>query len=442
MSAVPRRFVGPDAAEEVRAVSRFVIRGGRPLAGTVRVSGAKNAALPLLAATLVTDRPCVLHHVPWLRDVKNMLRILRALGAVVQVEDGGVHGRRVAVEARRLATCTVPPELMRVMRSSIFVLGPLLARCGRATISYPGGCNIGWRPIDLHLRGLAMMGARIEEAGGLLTFHADRLRGAEIHLDVPSVGATENLIMAAVLAEGTTVIRNAAKEPEVVDLQNFLNRLGARVRGGGTDAVVVEGVASLGTAEHEVIPDRIEAGTYLIAGAITGGDVTVADVIPEHLQALVAKLREAGCAVDSGATWVRVRARGRPAASNVKTLPYPGFPTDLQNPFLALMCVAEGTSVISETIWDNRFRVADELCRMGARIQVEGRVAVVHGVPRLTGAEVEAHDDLRGAMALVLAALAAEGTSTVGGAEYVYRGYQDPEAKLASLGADILRVPG
>lgn len=442
MSALARRAAGADAAGEVRAVSRFVIRGGRPLQGTVRVGGAKNAALPLLAAALLAERPCVLHHVPWLRDVESMLRILRALGAEVEVGEPGPQGRTVAVRVPRLATCAVPPELMRRMRSSLFVLGPLLARCGRAVITYPGGCNIGSRPIDLHLRGLAMMGARIEEAGGLLSFEALRLRGAEIHLDVPSVGATENLVMAATLAEGTTVIRNAAKEPEVVDLQNFLNRLGARVRGAGTDAVVVEGVARLGAAEHEVIPDRIEAGTYLVAGAITGGDVTVADVVPEHLQALMAKLREAGFSVDRGPGWVRVRARGRPRATNVKTLPYPGFPTDLQNPFLALMCLAEGTSVISESIWDNRFKVADELRRMGARIQVEGRVAVVHGVARLTGAEVEAHDDLRGAMSLVLAALAADGASTVAGAEYVYRGYQDPEAKLAALGADIVLLPG
>ena len=419
----------------------FIIRGGTPLAGEVRVSGAKNAALPLLAATVLASDRFTLRRVPVIRDVQVMTGILSDLGASVsRAADADDRPAVLHVDTRGLMSSDIPASLMRQMRSSIFLLGPLLARFGRARASYPGGCVIGPRPIDLHLRGLRALGARITERGGYIWATAERLQGADIHLDVPSVGATEQLMMAATLARGRSVIRNAAKEPEIVNLQQLLVAMGARVRGAGTDTVVIDGVEELHGAEHEVIPDRIEAGTFLIAAAITGGDVVVRDVVPEHFEAAVAKLREAGARVSKGADWVRVRQVGRPGPTNLKTQPYPGFPTDLQNPFLALACVAEGVSVISETIWGNRFKVAEELRRMGADIQTEDRVAIVRGCEALTGAEVRATDDLRGGAALVLAGLAARGESLVLGAACVDRGYEGIEAKLRSLGADIRRL--
>lgn len=418
----------------------FLIRGGRALSGSVRVGGAKNAALPLLAATVLSGGVFRFRRVPDIRDVRVMTGILRSLGGETTYHPAGPGGNsELVVDTRHLEGTEIPETLMREMRSSIVLLGPLLARFGRATASYPGGCVIGPRPIDLHLRGLRALGAEIEESGGYIWARAGRLRGADIHLDVPSVGATEQLMMAATLAEGRTVVRNAAKEPEVVDLQRLLRAMGARVHGAGTDTVVIDGVDRLYPADHEVMPDRIEAGTLLLAGAVTGGEVEVQGVEPDHLAPVLAKLREAGADVQVGPDRVRLRQVVRPVATNVRTQPYPGFPTDLQNPFLALMCTAEGTSVIAETIWGNRFKVAEELRRMGADIQTEDRIAIVRGVAQLTGAEVQATDDLRGGAALVLAGLGARGETRVLGAGCVDRGYERLEERLQGLGADICR---
>lgn len=418
----------------------FLIRGGRVLAGSVRVGGAKNAALPLLAATVLAGGVFRFRRVPDIRDVRVMAEILRRLGGEVDYHPAEAdRDAELVVDTTHLEHTEIPESLMREMRSSIVLLGPLLARFGRARASYPGGCVIGPRPIDLHLRGLRALGAHIEEGGGYIWARADRLRGADIHLDVPSVGATEQLMMAATLARGRTVVRNAAKEPEISDLQQLLRAMGARVHGAGTDTVVIDGVPRLRPADHEVMPDRIEAGTFLLAGAVTQGEVEVEGVVPEHMSPVLAKLREAGAHIEVAQQRVRLRQGGRPTATNVKTQPYPGFPTDLQNPFLTLMCTAEGTSVIAETIWGNRFKVAEELRRMGADIQTEDRIAIVRGVVELTGAEVQATDDLRGGAALVLAGLGARGETRVLGAGCVDRGYERLAERLQGLGAEIER---
>ncbi|WP_027717335.1 UDP-N-acetylglucosamine 1-carboxyvinyltransferase [Desulfovirgula thermocuniculi] len=416
-------------------MARYFITGGKPLRGEIRVSGSKNATLPILAACLLHGAPNVISGVPALKDVDTMCAVLSYLGARIYR-----HGDVVRVDSTGVQNLEVGEELMRRMRASNLVLGPLVGRFRCARISYPGGCNIGSRPMNLHLKGLRAMGARIEERFGYITVEAPRLVGAEIHLDVPSVGATENIMMAAVLARGVTVIRNAAKEPEVVDLQNFLNRMGARIKGAGTDVIRIEGVEHLSSVEHTVIPDRIEAGTHLVAAAITGGDVRVTNVIPEHLEPVLAKLREMGLEVEVGDDWVRVAARSRPRAVDIKTLPYPGFPTDMQPQMMALAALAEGTSIITETIFENRFKQAGELRRMGANIKVEGQTAIVKGVEKLTGASVVA-TDLRAGAALVLAALAAENGTVVDGVEHIDRGYERLEQKYAQLGARILRVP-
>ncbi|RKO67452.1 UDP-N-acetylglucosamine 1-carboxyvinyltransferase [Desulfofundulus salinus] len=413
---------------------RFFITGGNPLRGTVRASGSKNATLPILAACLLHGTPNVIQQVPALKDVATMCDVLEYLGARVNRE-----GDSIRVDATHIQSLEVGEDLMRRMRASNLVLGPLLGRFRRVKISYPGGCNIGSRPMNLHLKGLKALGARIEEKFGYITVEADKLVGAEIHLDVPSVGATENIMMAAVLARGTTIIRNAAREPEIVDLQNFLNRMGARIKGAGTDVIRVEGVKHLYSVEHAVIPDRIEAGTHLVAAAITGGDVTVTNVIPEHVEPVLAKLKEMGFLVETGDEYVRLVAQGRPRAVDIKTLPHPGFPTDMQPQMMALACLAEGTSVITETVFENRFKHVSELRRMGADIKVEGQTAIVKGVERLTGAPVMA-TDLRAGAALVLAALVAENGTVVEGVEHIDRGYERLEQKYAALGARIVRV--
>jgi len=417
-------------------LDRYVIRGGNRLEGRIRVSAAKNATLPLLAATLLTSGECMIEGAPMLRDVEVMTGILERLG--VEVERSGRGALRVC--AARVRTHEVHEFLMREMRSSIFLMGPLLGRLKRARVSYPGGCAIGPRPIDFHLRGLTAMGARISEKYGYIYAETAGLRGAEIHLDFPSVGATENLMMAAVLARGTTVVRNAAKEPEIVDLQNFLNAMGARVKGAGTDVIRVEGVEAVGGAMHHVIPDRIEAGTFMVAVAATGGDLTLENVIPEHVEAVTAKLRETGVEIEEGKADIRVVAARRPDAVDVKTLPYPGFPTDVQPQMMALLSVAEGTGIITETVFENRFTQAEELRRMGAVIRTEGRTAVVKGVRRLSGATVDA-TDLRSGAALVIAGLVADGVTSVDGVHHMDRGYEDLDGKLRSAGADIRRVP-
>ncbi|MGO0122024.1 UDP-N-acetylglucosamine 1-carboxyvinyltransferase [Desulfothermobacter acidiphilus] len=415
---------------------RLVIKGPNVLRGKVRVSGAKNAVLPILCACLLCDGESVISGVPQLGDVAVMSSVLRHLKVFCRRE-----GEALKVDTNALQLEEIPEELTRRMRASCLVMGPLLARFGRVKIAAPGGCNIGARPIDLHLKGLKAMGAEINERAGFIIAEARRLRGAEIHLDLPSVGATENLMMTAVLAEGTTIIGNAAKEPEIVDLQNFLNRAGARVRGAGTSTIRVEGVKRplVAPRGHQVIPDRIEAGTHLIAAALTRGEVEVENVIPEHLEPLLAKLREAGvqAEVEEDRIWIRPGDSLR--AVDLRTMPYPGFPTDLQAPMCSLLALAEGISVVTENIFENRFRHIPELQRMGADIRIEGRTLIIRGVPQLVGARVEAHD-LRAGAALVLAGLAAENTTIVERIGHIDRGYENLEEKYRKLGANIERV--
>ncbi|REJ34581.1 MAG: UDP-N-acetylglucosamine 1-carboxyvinyltransferase [Bacillota bacterium] len=412
------------------------IRGGRPLRGVWRVSGAKNAALKMMAAALMATEKCVITDVPAINDVRTMMGVMRHLGADVQLHPNG----RLDIVPPAVDAWEAPEHLVRQMRASVLVMGPVLAKTGRVRIALPGGCAIGPRPIDLHLRGLRLMGARIVEERGFVEAHAARLRGAEIQLDFPSVGATENLMMAATLATGTTVIRNAAREPEIIDLQTFLNSMGAKVVGAGTDTIRVVGVEGLRGARHAVMPDRIEAGTAMVAAAVTGGDIVVQNVIPEHLEAVTAKLREAGVEVaPAGPGGLRVRGSGRPRSFYVRTQPHPGFPTDMQPQFMALASVAEGSSIIKETVYTSRMKHADELRRMGADIVVDGSVAVVRGVERLTGAVVEA-PDLRAGAALVPAGRAGDGEPVVEGPERSDRGYELFEEKLQAVGAEVRRM--
>lgn len=414
-------------------MDRFIITGGTPLKGTVRIAGAKNATLPIMAASLLCPGSCQIHEVPDLRDVRVMCEILKLMGA--QVERGKGYCQ---IDAWNVASCEVPENLMREMRSSIFIMGALLGRLGRVKVSYPGGCAIGPRPIDLHIKGLAALGAKITEKHGYVLAEAKELRGSDVHLDFPSVGATENIMMAAVRARGITFIRNAAKEPEVVDLQNFLNKMGAKIRGAGTDTIKIEGVTDLYPTNHSVIPDRIEAGTFMVAAAMTQGDVYLENVIAEHTEPVAAKLREAGAEVETSGEGIHVTGR-RLKAVDVKTLPYPGYPTDMQPQTMAMLSIAEGTSVVIENIFINRFKHVDELRRMGAQIKIEGRAAVIRGVERLSGACVEA-SDLRAGVALVLAGLVADGQTLVEHVHHIDRGYEDLEKKLKKLGAQIERI--
>lgn len=418
-----------------RSADRILITGGRRLAGRVRVAGAKNAVLPIIAASLLTDRPTTLRDIPWLNDVSTACEVIERLGVTTRRA-----GSDLTIDPTGLDDIEAPYELVRRMRASFLVLGPLLARLGRARISLPGGCAIGTRPIDLHLKGLEALGARIIIGHGRIEAAVvDHLHGAHVYLDFPSVGATENIMMAAALACGTTTIENAAEEPEIVDLANFINTMGGRVYGAGTPVIRIEGEPELTGCTYSVIPDRIEAGTFMVAAAITGGDVILENAVSEHLKPVIAKLGEAGVTVSEEATGqIRVRAPARPRATDVKTLPYPGFPTDMQAQFMALLAVAEGTSIITETVFENRFMHVDELKRMGALIKIEGRSAVVRGQAQLQGANVKA-TDLRAGAALILAGLAAEGTTEVAGIEHVDRGYIDLDQKLASLGGDLTR---
>ncbi|MBX5435585.1 MAG: UDP-N-acetylglucosamine 1-carboxyvinyltransferase [Alicyclobacillaceae bacterium] len=414
----------------------FEIRGGRPLRGETRVYGAKNAALPILAATVMAEETCVIEGVPELEDVRVMTDILRSLGARVERD-----GDRITVDPRAIAHTNVPSDLMKKMRSSIFLMGPLLARFGEVCVSKPGGCVIGQRPIDYHLRGMRLLGAAIEERHGFIRCLSGRLYGASITLDFPSVGATENLIMAAALADGVTVLENAAREPEIVDLANFLSRCGAEIEGAGESRIVIRGVHHLHGCVYRIIPDRIVAGTILIAAAATRGGVTVSGVRPDHLNALLGKLRDAGVRVESERDIISVECPDGYRAVDVRTAPYPGFPTDLQAPLMAMMTTAEGTSVIRENVFEARFKHVNELLRMGADITVDLRAAVVRGVPRLSGAAVEC-TDLRGGAALVIAGLMAEGVTRVEGLHHIDRGYQQVDVYLRDLGADIVRLRG
>ena len=413
------------------------IVGGQRLRGQVRISGAKNAVLKLMAASLLVEDECIIRNVPLIKDVLTMIEVLRSLGVEISWEEEAV----LRIKPKKDLNYVAPDELVREMRASVQVMGPLLTKIGKVKLYQPGGCVIGQRPIDLHLKGFQALGADIVEEHGYVYAEARKLKGVDIHLDFPSVGATENIMAAAILAEGTTVIKNAAKEPEIIEEQNFYNRLGARIRGAGTDTIRIEGVPSLRSTpvDYMVIPDRIEAGTYILAAAITGGEITLLDIIPEHFEALTSKLKESGIHIEIEGDTMKIKAGEKLVPIDVTILPYPGFPTDLQPQMTAVMSVADGTSLITENVFGGRFRYVDELVRMGANIRVEGRSAVVKGVKRLTGAAVIA-PDLRAGAALVLAGLAAEGTTIIEGVPYIDRGYERIEDKLSLLGADISRI--
>ena len=418
-------------------LEKLVIKGGNQLNGRVRVSSAKNAVLPIIAATLLASTPSKLLEIPNLEDVGTISQVIESLGVKITRNEADDE---IIFDASMLTATEAPYELVRKMRASFLVMGPLLARKGEAKISMPGGCAIGARPIDLHLKAFEALGAKIEITEDYVYAHApEGLQGTQIYLDFPSVGATENVIMAASMAKGKTVIENAAEEPEIVDLATFLNAMGANIRGAGTNVIRIEGVESLHGAIHTVIPDRIEAGTYLIAAAMAGGDVFVENALPEHLKPVVAKLKEAGVTVEEDIDGIRVISDGQLKATSIKTLPYPGFPTDMQAQFMAMTTIAKGTSTVMETVFENRFMHVKELQKMGASIEVDDRKAVVTGVEALVGAEVEA-TDLRCGAALVCAGLAATGVTKVGQLTHIDRGYDNLVAKLKGIGANIVRV--
>jgi UDP-N-acetylglucosamine 1-carboxyvinyltransferase len=418
-------------------MDKLQITGGVPLEGEVRISGAKNATLPILAGALLADDPVVVANVPHLKDVTTTVELLGRMGATVTIDER----MRIEVDGSTVKECFAPYELVKTMRASILVLGPLLARFGRADISLPGGCAIGARPVNIHIAGLQAMGADITIEAGYIRARADRLHGARLVLDTVTVTGTENLMMAATLATGETVIENAAREPEVIDLANFLIAMGANIQGAGTDKIVIQGVKRLRGTTYDVLPDRIEGGTYLVAGAITGGHVRIKNTRPDHLDAVLAKLEEAGATVGVGDTWIEVDMRGRrPKSVDVRTAPYPAFPTDMQAQFAALNTVAAGVGTIIETIFENRFMHMLEMRRLGAEIRLEGNTAIIRGVERLTAAPVMA-TDLRASASLVLAGLVAEGRTDIERIYHIDRGYEAIEEKLAQLGAQIKRVP-
>lgn len=417
-------------------MERLIVKGGNRLVGTVKTSGAKNAVLPIIAASILGTSPSRLDEIPALEDVRTICAVLECLGIKV----GASEPHTLKIDSREITSCEAPYELVRSMRASFLVMGPLLARKGYARISQPGGCAIGTRPIDLHLKGFEALGVKIEQGHGYIEASApDGMTGANIYLDFPSVGATENIMMAAAMANGTTVLENPAEEPEIVDLANYLNQMGARVRGAGTNVITIEGVSELHGVQHSVIPDRIEAGTYMIAAAMTGGDVIIENVLPEHQKPLIAKLREAGALVEEDIDRIHVVGSGKLKAVDIKTLPYPGFPTDMQAQMMAMLSVAEGRSKITETVFENRFMHVVELNRMGANITTEGRSAVITGPAHLTGCTVRA-TDLRAGAAMILAGLVAEGATEICDIYHIDRGYEEIAAKLTRLGADIKRV--
>jgi UDP-N-acetylglucosamine 1-carboxyvinyltransferase len=419
-------------------VDKLQIQGGAPLEGEVRISGAKNAALPILAATLLAEGTVSVGNVPHLQDVTTMIELLGRMGVSVTIDDK----MRVEVDAGTIRDHVAPYELVRTMRASILVLGPLLARFGKADVSLPGGCAIGARPVNIHVEGLQQLGADILIENGYIRARASRLRGARLVLETVTVTGTENLLMAATLAEGETIIENAAREPEVVDLADFLISMGAKIRGAGTDTIVIQGVERLTGASYDVLPDRIETGTYLVAGAITGGRVRVKGTRPEHLDAVLAKLREAGARIEVGDSWIALDMDGRrPRAVDIRTAPYPAFPTDMQAQFAALNTVADGVAAVTETIFENRFMHMLEMRRLGADIRIEGSTAIIRGVPKLTAAPVMA-TDLRASASLVLAGLIAQGATEIHRIYHIDRGYECIEEKLEGLGARIKRLAG
>ena len=417
-------------------MEQYVIKGGNPLVGEVVIGGAKNAALPVLAAAVMTDGKCMIDNMPDVRDINVLLQAMEGIGATV--DRTGKH--EVTISGKDIQPeCDVDNEYIRKIRASYYLIGALLGKYKRARVALPGGCEIGSRPIDQHIKGFKALGAEIEIENGMISATAEELRGCHIYMDVVSVGATINVMMAASLAKGDTIIENSAKEPHVVDVANFLNSMGAKIRGAGTDVIKIRGVERFGDCQYSIIPDQIEAGTFMTAAVATKGDIMIKNVIPKHLEAISAKLIEIGAQVDEFDDAVRVSATKRLESTNIKTLPYPGFPTDMQPQMAVTLALSNGTSVISESIFENRFRYVDELARMGARIKVEGNAAIIIGVPSYKGAHMSA-PDLRAGAALVLAALAADGISTVDSIGYIQRGYEDFEGKLRSLGACIEKV--
>lgn len=425
-----------------RFLTKYLIHGGNPLHGTIHISGAKNAAVAIIPAALLVDGVCRIENVPQISDVTLILQILRELGADVRM----INRTTLEVDCSHIRNRQVPYELARRIRASYYLVGALLSRFGWAEVPLPGGCDLGGRPVDQHIKGFVAMGAEVEVRNGLIDAHVPngaRLSGGQVYLDIVSVGATMNIMLAATLAQGRTVIENAAKEPHIVDLANFLNSMGADIRGAGTDVIKIRGVSRLRGGAYSIIPDQIEAGTYMAAVAAAGGDVLIRNVIPKHLDCITAKLVEMGVEVEELDDALRLRRTGPMGRVNVKTMPYPGFPTDMQPQIAAALCVAQGTSVLTEGVWDNRYRYVDEFRRMGARIQVDGKVAVIEGVDHLTGAPVHACD-LRAGAAMVIAGLAAQGTTEIDGIHHIERGYETIVEKLAAVGADIriVHLPG
>ncbi len=416
-------------------MEKLVITGGRRLNGEVFISGAKNAAVAIIPAAIMADGVCVIDNLPGIEDVASLSSTLNKMGAVCEYIDK--HTLKVD-STGDITNCAAFEEVKKI-RASYYLLGALLGRYKKAEVALPGGCNFGTRPIDLHLKGFRLLGADVEVTNGIVKVKAERLHGAQIYMDQVSVGATINIMLAASMAEGTTIIENCAKEPHVVDTANFLNMMGANIKGAGTDIIRIKGVEKLHGAEYTIIPDQIEAGTYMIAAAIAGGDVTVRNIIPKHMDSLTAKLAEMGAAIEKQDDSIRVMANGRLHCANIKTMSYPGFPTDLQPQMTALLSVCDGISVVTENVWDNRYQYVAELKQLGAKITVESRVAMIEGVQKLTGARVAA-TDLRAGAAMVIAGLSAEGTTEIDNIRYIDRGYEDIENKLSALGADIKRV--
>ncbi|MBO5505896.1 MAG: UDP-N-acetylglucosamine 1-carboxyvinyltransferase [Clostridia bacterium] len=415
-------------------MSKYIVRKAERLCGAVKISGSKNSALPIIAASMLAEGETVLYNVPRLTDIENMCGIIRCLGGSCQWSNDELH-----ISFRKPKTYIAPYELVTKFRASFLLIAPMLIRVGKVQIPLPGGCPIGARPIDLHLKGFTALGAKITQGHGFIEAKARKLCGTRIYLDFPSVGATENIMIASVMAEGETVIENAATEPEISDLADFLVKMGGKIQGAGTDRIVIEGVSRLKAVSHKIIPDRIEAGTYLTAGVMCRSDITVEDVIPEHIKPVMAKFSEMGIEVFENENSVRIISPSKFRHTDIKTLPFPGFPTDMQSQFTALMSVAEGTSLIVETVFENRFLHIPELSRMGAKIKVDGRTAIVDGTKTLTGAKVKA-SDLRGGASLVLAGLVAEGETEIDCIEHIERGYENFGEKLRSLGADIIKI--
>ena len=417
-------------------MEKLVVNGGKRLEGKVKISGAKNAVLPIIAASLLGTSPSILEEVPDLEDVRTISEVLGHLG--VKVSNGG--NNTLNIDSSVISSCEAPYELVRKMRASFLIMGPLLARCGKAKISLPGGCAIGTRPIDLHLKGFDALGAKIDCGEGYIEASAPNgLKGARIYLDFPSVGATENISLAACMAEGQTILENPAHEPEIIDLVNYLNVMGANIKVAGTNIIKIEGVKALKGCNYTIIPDRIEAGTYMVAAAMTNGDVYIENALSEHLKPVIAKLKEAGVFIQEEINGIRVKGTGNIKAVDIKTLPYPGFPTDMQAQLMAMLTIADGSGIVSETVFENRFMHVDELKRMGANIKVDGRSAIVDGVKKLSGCQVKA-TDLRAGAAMVLAGLVAEGETQIGCIHHIDRGYDGLVDKLCNLGADIKRI--